>query len=115
MSNPGFFIDNAEMYIKYYGDRVNCMFPLKSYLDKGVITAIGSDTPVIEPDPMIGICPAVKRADSDGTVAGACQQIDIMDAIRMYTYNGAYASLEEGIKGSIEPGKLADLSGGFIG
>lgn len=109
VSNPGFFIDNAAMYIKYYGDRVNCMFPLKSYLDKGIITAIGSDTPVIEPDPMIGIYTAVKRADSDGTVAGACQQIGIMDAIRMYTYNGAYASLEEGIKGSIEPGKLADL------
>ncbi len=110
VSNPGFFIDNAAMYIKYYGDRVNCMFPLKSYLDKGIITAIGSDTPVIEPDPMIGIYTAVKRADSrTGTVAGACQQIGIMDAIRMYTYNGAYASLEEGIKGSIEPGKLADL------
>lgn len=110
VSNPGFFIDNAAMYIKYYGQRVDRMFPLKSYLDKGIITAIGSDSPVIEADPMIGIYTAMKRADrKTGTIAGECQQISLMDAIRMYTYNGAYASLEETIKGSIEPGKLADL------
>lgn len=108
--NPGFFNENAEIYVKYYGDRVNYMFPLKSYLDRGITAALGSDAPVIEADPMIGIYGALARADKvSGTVAGECQRIGIMDAIRMYTYNGAYASLEEDIKGSIEPGKLADL------
>ena len=108
--NPGFFNENAEIYVKYYGDRVNYMFPLKSYLDRSITAALGSDAPVIEADPMIGIYGALTRADKvSGVVAGECQRIGIMDAIRMYTYNGAYASLEEDIKGSIEPGKLADL------
>ena len=108
--NPGFFNENAEIYVKYYGDRVNYMFPLKSYLDNGIIAALGSDSPVIEADPMIGLYGAMTRSDKcSGTVAGQGQCIGIMDAIRMYTYNGAYASLEEDIKGSIEPGKLADL------
>lgn len=108
--NPGFFNENAEIYVKYYGDRVDYMFPLKSYIEQGIIAALGSDAPVIEADPMIGIYGALTRADKvSGTVAGPCQCIDIMDAIRMYTYNGAYASLEEDIKGSIQPGMLADL------
>lgn len=108
--NPGFFNENAEIYVKYYGDRVNHMFPLKSYLDNGIIAALGSDSPVIEADPMIGLYGAMTRSDKcSGVVAGQGQCIGIMNAIRMYTYNGAYASLEEDIKGSIEPGKLADL------
>lgn len=108
--NPGFFNENAEIYVKYYGDRINWMFPLRSYLDNGIIAALGSDSPVIEADPMIGLYGALTRADKcSGIVAGEDQRIGIMDAIRMYTYNGAYASLEENIKGSIEPGKLADL------
>ncbi|WP_428260447.1 amidohydrolase [Gallibacter sp. Marseille-QA0791] len=108
--NPGFFNENAEIYVKYYGDRVNWMFPLRSYLDNGITAALGSDSPVIEADPMIGLYGALTRADKcSGIVAGKDQRIGIMNAIRMYTYNGAYASLEEKIKGSIEPGKLADL------
>lgn len=111
ISNPGFFNENAEAYVKYYGDRVNSMFPLKSYRDKGIITALGSDAPVIEADPMIGIYSAMVRADKrSGVVAGEDQKVGLLDAIRMYTYNGAYASLEEDIKGSIEPGKLADMA-----
>ena len=108
--NPGFFNENAEIYIKYYGDRVNYMFPLKSYIDNDIIAALGSDSPVINANPMIGIYGAMTRADKcSGMIAGAGQCIGIMDAIRMYTYNGAYASLEENIKGSLEPGKLADM------
>jgi len=110
VANPGFFNENAEIYVKYYEDRVEHMFPLKSYLDKGIIAALGSDSPVIEADPMIGIYSAMMREDKkSGVVAGKSQRIGLMDAIRMYTYNGAYASGEEDIKGSIEPGKLADL------
>ncbi|WP_077300648.1 amidohydrolase family protein [Virgibacillus pantothenticus] len=44
-----------------------------------------------------------------GQIIGEDQRIPLLEAIRMYTYNGAYASFEEKIKGSIEPGKLADL------
>lgn len=109
--NPGFIELNGRDYNRYYGKRVNYMFPCKSYLDRGIIAAIGSDCPVIKPSPMYGIWGALARADGkNGEPVGEMQKIDIMDAIRMYTYNGAYASFEEDIKGSIEEGKLADLT-----
>jgi predicted amidohydrolase YtcJ len=59
---------------------------------------------------MIGIYSALRREDKrSGVVAGSSQCIGLMDAIRMYTINGAYVSCEEDIKGSIEIGKLADM------
>ena len=107
--NPDFFNENAEIYVKYYGDR-ELDVPSEIISGNGITAALGSDSPVIEADPMIGLYGALTRADKcSGIVAGKDQRIGIMDAIRMYTYNGAYASLEEKIKGSIEPGKLADL------
>ena len=111
ISNPGFFNENASAYIRYYGDRVNYMFPLRSYLELGIPTALGSDCPVIGANPMIGLYGAVCRSDKrTGEVAGPSQRVSLLDAIRMYTYNGALASMEEDRKGSIEVGKLADLT-----
>ena len=49
------------------------------------------------------------RTDMHGTVWGAAQKITLEEAIRVGTMNGAYASFEENVKGSIEPGKYADL------
>lgn len=110
IANPGFIDLNGRDYNRYYGDRVNYMFPLKTYLEEGIIAAIGSDTPVIKENPMYGLYGALARADGrNGDVVGENQKIGLMDAIRMYTYNGAYASFEEDFKGSIEEGKLADL------
>lgn len=108
--NPGFIELNGKDYNRYYGERVGYMFPCAWYVHKGIPAAIGSDCPVIKPDPMLGLWAATVRKDGkNGESVGEGQKIGIMDAIRMYTYNGAYASFEEDIKGSIEEGKLADL------
>jgi predicted amidohydrolase YtcJ len=57
----------------------------------------------------MGIQGMVTRTGWDGKVWGANQRISVAEAIRIYTINGAYASSEERIKGSITPGKLADF------
>jgi predicted amidohydrolase YtcJ len=59
--------------------------------------------------PFYQIYAAVTRKTSTGQVVGPEEAISVMDAIRVYTLNGAYLAKEENIKGSIEPGKLADM------
>ena len=109
--NPSFITINGRDYNRFYGDRVDYMFPLMSYLDKGVPAAIGSDAPVTHPNPMSSLYGALNRKDKKNNVeTGPSQKIGIMDAIRMFTYNGAYASFEEQRKGSLEAGKLADIT-----
>lgn len=107
--NPAFFYEFGEGYIKNYGDRVNHMFPLADYKAEGIIAAAGSDCPVTFPNPMQGIYCAITRKTASGTPVGESQKISLLDIIRAFTINGAYATFEEDRKGSIEPGKLADL------
>jgi predicted amidohydrolase YtcJ len=58
---------------------------------------------------MMALQSSVTRTDSKGTVWGPKQRISVQEAIRVGTLHGAYASYEEHLKGSLEPGKLADL------
>ena len=110
IANPGFIERNGKDYNRYYGQRVNYMFPLKSFLDMNIPCAIGSDAPVVSENPMKGLYGAINRCDGiTGEPVGVNQKIDLLQAIKMYTYNGAYATFEEDIKGSIQVGKLADL------
>lgn len=110
ISNPSFITINGRDYNRYYGDRVDYLFALRSYLDAGIITAIGSDSPVTHPNPMNSLYGALNRKDrKNGDSVGKMQKVDVPQIIRMFTYNGAYASFEENIKGSLEPGKLADI------
>jgi predicted amidohydrolase YtcJ len=85
------------------------MYPVRDFIDKGIIAAGGSDSPVTSFNPLLGIHGAVNRKSSTGQIVGGNQRIGVLEAIKLFKWNGAYASFEENIKGSIEIGKLADL------
>jgi predicted amidohydrolase YtcJ len=107
---PAFFWEFGDGYIRNYGQhRADVMFPARSLLERGVRVAGSSDAPVTHYAPLFGIEQALTRRTSDGAVCGPDEVIDLRAALRMHTVNGAYASFEEGIKGSLEVGKLADL------
>jgi predicted amidohydrolase YtcJ len=94
----------------YYGaERLNHMFALRSFLDAGIRPTQASDYPPGEFIPMMALQSEVTRTDRKGNVWGPKQKITVEEAIRVGTINGAYASYEENLKGSIEAGKLADL------
>ena len=110
VSNPSFITINGSDYTRYYGDRVNYLFVMESYRRRGILIAIGSDAPITHPNPMNSFFAALNRQDiRTGDTVGPGQRVSIKDMVRMFTYNGAYASFEEDRKGSLEPGKLADI------
>jgi predicted amidohydrolase YtcJ len=96
--------------MRYYGaDRLNHMFALRAFLDNGIRATQASDYPPGEFIPMMALQSEVTRTDTKGNVWGPKQKITVEEAIRVGTINGAYASYEENLKGSLEVGKLADL------
>src|SRR5699024_5924829 len=107
--NPAFIYEFGDGYLTNYGERTNHMFPLKDYIEAGIPATIASDSPVTDFAPMRGIHTAITRTTIGGKQVGPKQSIDLMDALKMYTINAAKSSFDEDIKGSVEPGKLADL------
>jgi hypothetical protein len=85
------------------------LYPLKSFQTQGVKTVMSSDSPLFSCNPLTGIYAAVTRKDISGYSITPQESISFMDALTAYTIWPAYASFEENSKGSITPGKLADL------
>jgi predicted amidohydrolase YtcJ len=98
-------------YLKYLGkDLADTAIPLRDWMDTGLPVSLSSDAPVTPFNPFLGIWHAVTRKEkTTSRVIGPEQRITRKEAIRCYTINSAYASFDEHLKGSIEPGKLADL------
>jgi predicted amidohydrolase YtcJ len=94
----------------FYGEELmkRCM-AYRSFLDAGVPAAAGSDFSPGPFAPLMGIQGMVTRTGWNGETWGANQRITLDEALQVNTINGAYASHEEAIKGSITPGKLADF------
>lgn len=107
---PVFFHEFGDGYVRNYGRaRAEQMFAAASFLKLGVVFAMSTDCPVTFPDPMLNVYTAITRRTMTGDVVGPDERISVSDALYAYTMGGAFASFEERVKGSIEPGKLADL------
>jgi predicted amidohydrolase YtcJ len=89
----------------------NHIFPLKTMKEEGMMLTSGSDGPNLEPAaPLRDVGTAVVRKTELGVDMDSSEAVSVMDAIRMFTINAAYLEFEEGEKGSIEPGKIADMA-----
>jgi hypothetical protein len=85
-------------------ERARWLYPIKTLIKEGIQVTGGSDCPMEPLSPLRGIQAAVTRQFFPE------EQITVDEALRMYTVNAAYASFEETVKGSVEEGKLADLT-----
>ena len=96
--------------VKYWGAaRAGITTPVKMYLDAQLPVSSGTDAPVVPYPPLWTIYHFVTRDTITGGVLGADQKVSRPQALRMATINNAWLNMEERTKGSIEPGKFADL------
>ncbi len=110
-----FFLD----HVYYWGDwhyesvlgpeRAENISPIRWALDRGIHCTMHQDSPVVEPNVMLAVHNAVNRRTSSGRILGEDQKITVPEALKAVTLDGAYQIFEEDVKGSITPGKLADL------
>lgn len=95
------YVDNLE------GERLEHNNSVRTPMNRGIFMAFGSDNHPIGPMP--GLYGATTRLGHSGRVYSQAERISMTEALIAYTRNGAYFTFEEKLKGTIEPGKVADL------
>jgi predicted amidohydrolase YtcJ len=110
VTQPPFIYYSGERYLATVAQsQLPWLYRIKAPLESGVMVAGSSDTPVVPGNPLVGVYAAVTRQAESGQTLLPEEAISPHRALALYTVNAAYASFEEDIKGSITPGKLADI------
>jgi predicted amidohydrolase YtcJ len=110
VTQPSFIHYNGDRYLKTIAkEDIARLYPINTLQKSGVMVAASSDSPIVDPNPIIGIYSAISRMTSTGKPVYEKESIDIFAALEMFTTNAAKACFNEDTKGSITPGKLADM------
>ena len=100
---------HGNKWVEYGEEKMKMMFAHRSFLDYDIPVAGASEFVPGPYEPMMAIQSLVTRKDFAGRVWGENQRVTVGEAMKICTINGAHASFEENIKGSIKAGKLADF------
>jgi predicted amidohydrolase YtcJ len=110
VGQPPFIIEFGDGFLRHLGrERCQLTYPLRSFIDAGVAVAASSDSPVSDHRPLFGIQAAVTERTAAGEDYAPAERLSVEEAIGLYTRAAAYASFDEKRKGTLTPGKLADL------
>ena len=108
---PIFIYEFGDLYVEALGeDRPARSYPMKTWMERGMHPAASSDAPVSSSNPMTNLYTMVTRETASGRVLGADQALTMAQAVSALTYNGAFVSFCEDEKGTLAPGRLADLA-----
>ena len=110
VTQPGFIDESASRYLAELGAASKWLYRLGAFTEGGLIVAASSDAPASRPDPLTAMRAAITRRDQAGATLNAGEGVSAMQALRMYTTAAAYAACQEDDRGSIAPGKRADLA-----
>jgi len=111
VTQPAFIHYSGERYLATVsGEQLPWLYRIGSFVSEGLMPDAGSDSPVAPHNPLVGIYAATTRKAESGDEIVIEERVSPFEALFMYTQAAAYASFEEGVKGSIAAGKLADFA-----
>ena len=111
VTNPAFIYYSGERYLATVSQgQKKWLYRIGSFLKNGLMPAAGSDSPVVPVAPLVGIYAAVTRRTEGGEALLPQERVSPVAALKMYTQDAAYASFDDGVKGSLAVGKLADFA-----
>jgi hypothetical protein len=110
ITQPSFIFYNGDRYLRTVPEsNLQHLYPIGTLMKKSVVVAGSSDCPIVPASPLIGIYSAISRRTEKGLSILPEEGIPPVEALKLYTEYAAKAAFEEKIKGSITPGKVADL------
>lgn len=110
VTQPSFIFHSGDRYLADVDENLHdWLYPIRSLLESGIVVAAGSDAPVVPANPLEGIYAATTRGSRSGCTVANGERVSVEQALKLYTSGPAIACGEHYRKGSIVPGKLADL------
>jgi predicted amidohydrolase YtcJ len=108
---PVFIYDFGDLYLEVLGEeRSSGCYPMRTWMDHGLHPAASSDAPVCGTNVMTNLYSMMTRKTAKGVSLGERERLNLAEAISASTYNGAYLSFSESVKGTLLPGQLADIA-----